>query len=231
MLAEIRKELKKNADPKKAKDCLWFFKTGKGEYGEGDRFVGIITPILRKLSKKYKDLELKDIQKLLDSPIHEYRSLALMILCLQFDKADEKKQKKIYEFYLSNTRNINNWDLVDISCHKIVGKYLYGKDRSKLYELACSDNLWEKRISIISTAYFISMNDFEDTLRIAEALLHDKHDLIHKAVGWMLREIGKRDQKVEEEFLDRYSKVMPRTMLRYSIEKFSDKKRKHYMKK
>jgi len=169
---------------------------------------------------------LLDIQKLLDSKIHEHRLVGLLILV---DKYEKSNNKEIVDFYLANTKNINNWDLVDLTAHKILGHYLLDKDRTLLYNLARSNDLWEKRISIISTFYFIKNNDFKDALKISEILLNDKHDLIHKAVGWMLREIGKRDQKAEEKFLKKYYKKMPRTMLRYAIEKFDEKKRKAYL--
>jgi 3-methyladenine DNA glycosylase AlkD len=230
-LEDLVGEMKKLANPKKAKDLSRFFKTGKGEYGEGDIFLGLVVPQQRQLSKKYQDLSLKDLQILLSSKIHEQRLVALMILVLKSAKAKEKEQKEIVNFYLKNTKRINNWDLVDLSCHHILGKYFFNKDRKIFYKLARSKNLWEKRISVISTFDFIRNNQFEDSLKIAEILLHDKHDLIHKAVGWMLREIGKRDQKVEEEFLKKHYQTMPRTMLHYAIEKFPEPKRQFYLKK
>jgi 3-methyladenine DNA glycosylase AlkD len=207
-----------------------FFKTGKGEYGEGDIFLGIVVPKLRKISEEYKHLQLQDLQILLNSNVHEKRLISLFILVLKYQKASDEEREKIYDFYLKNTRNINNWDLVDLSAHQIVGEYLFDKDRKKLYELAKSSNLWEKRIAIISTFYFIREEQFEDSLKIGEILMNDKHDLIHKAVGWMLREIGKRDFKVEEEFVKKYCKIMPRTMLRYAIEKFPEELRLKYLK-
>ena len=233
MLTQLKKELKRHSNPEKAKLLSRFFKTGKGEYGEGDVFIGLTVPEQRAIAKNYYDMSLKDLQSLLNTKIHEYRLTALFILMYQYSKADDKEKKKIYDFYLRNTKNINNWDLIDLSSHKIVGDYLlfYSSEKKVLYKLARSKSLWEKRISIISTAKFISENKFEDTLRISEILLNDTHDLIHKAVGWMLREIGKRYQAVEEKFLKKYYKKMPRTMLRYSIERFDEKKRKFYMKK
>jgi len=224
---DVKQELKKLADPKQAKLLQGFFKTGKGEYGEGDIFLGIKVPIQRKVAKQFKELELKEIQELIDSKIHEHRLVGLLILV---DKYEKNPNKRIVDFYLSNTININNWDLVDLTSHKILGHYLLDKDRSILYELAKSNDLWEKRISMISTAAFINKKDFKETLKIAEILLHDKHDLIHKAVGWMLREVGKKDQEVEENFLKKHYKTMPRTMLRYAIEKFEETKRKAYLK-
>ncbi len=238
MLSELFQELKKSADPEKAKNLKWFFKTGKGEYGEGDQFLGITVPRLQAISKKYQDLELKDLQKLLDSKIHEHRLSALMILRFKYAKTlrlpIEKRVaqgKEIVQFYLKNTKKINNWDLVDLSCHYILGDWLLNKDRKILYKLARSKNLWERRISIITTFAFIRENQFADTLKISEIFLNDKHDLIHKAVGWMLRELGKRDKKTEVDFLNKHYKAMPRTMLRYAIEKFSEKERKFYLAK
>jgi 3-methyladenine DNA glycosylase AlkD len=225
-LIQLKKELKKLADPRQAEILQGFFKTGKGKYGEGDIFLGIKVPEQRKVADKFEDLSLEDLEKLLDSKIHEHRMSALFILIKQYEKADEEYKKEIFNFYLKNTKNINNWDLVEI-----VGDYLLNKPRSILYKLAKLNNLWERRIAIISTWIFIRNNEFDDTLKIAKILLNDKHDLIHKAVGWMLREVGKRDQKVEEEFLKKYYLKMPRTMLRYAIERFSEKKRKFYLEK
>jgi 3-methyladenine DNA glycosylase AlkD len=231
MIKHIIKELENSGSPKRAKHSLRFFKTGPGQYGEGDLFYG--TTEMRSVAKKYRDISLDDVQELLKNRYHECRLVALLILVEKYEHAKtDAEKKKIYEMYLSNTKFINNWDLVDLSAHKIVGEYLYNKDdkdRIILYKLAKSEELWEKRISIISTFYFIYREDFKYSLKISEILLKDKHDLIHKAVGWMLREIGKRDQNVEEEFLKKHYKVMPRTMLRYAIEKFDDRKKKYYM--
>jgi 3-methyladenine DNA glycosylase AlkD len=238
MLSQLIRELQRAADPEKAKNLEWFFKTGKGEYGEGDKFLGITVPNLRTISKKYQNLELNDLQKLLDNKFHEHRLSALMILRFKYAKTlrlpIEKRVaqgKAIVSFYLKNTKKINNWDLVDLSCHYILGNWLLDKDRKILYQLARSKNLWEKRISIITTFAFVDEDQFTDSLKIGEILLNDKHDLIHKAVGWVLREIGKKDKKTETDFLDKYYKIMPRTMLRYAIEKFSDKERKFYLNK
>ena len=230
-LTQLKKELKKLANPKQAEVLQRFFKTGKGEYGEGDIFLGIKVPVQREAADKFQELSLKDIEKLLDSKIHEHRMMALFVLIKQYKKADENTKKIIFDFYLKNTKNINNWDLVDLSTPKIVGDYLLDKPRSVLYKLAQSKNLWERRIAIISTWIIIRNNEFDDTLKIAKILLNDKHDLIHKAVGWMLREVGKRDQKLEEEFLQKHYSKMPRVMLRYAIEKFDEKKRKFYLNK
>ena len=235
-LVNFKKELRKISDPRQAKVLRRFFKTRKGEYGEGDIFLGVKVPDQRKVADKFQELSLKDLEKLLSSKIHEYRMSALFILIKQYEKANEQEKKKIFNFYLKNTKNINNWDLVDISAPKIVGDFLLDKykegDMSTcrlLYKLAKSNNLWERRIAIISTVVFIRNNKFKDTLKISKILLEDKHDLIHKAVGWMLREVGKRDQKVEEEFLKKYYSKMPRVMLRYAIERFEEKKRKFYL--
>lgn len=239
-LKSLTAELNQNANPAKAKILSGFFKTGKGQYGEGDIFLGLTAPVERSISKKYSSLSFSDIQKLLDSKIHEYRLTGLVILTLKYnsinkEKIDVKekswKQKEIFDFYLSNTKNINNWDLVDVTCPQIVGEYLLRRtnERKILYRLANSKDLWEKRISIISTLSFIRNNEFEDTIKISEILMNDKHDLIHKAVGWMLREVGKRDEKTEKEFLNKHAAHMPRTMLRYAIEKFDDKTRKKYL--
>lgn len=229
MLTQLKKDLHKLNNPQKAKFLARYFKTGKGEYAEGDVFLGITVPEQRKIAKKYPSLNLKDLQKLLNSKIHEERLVSLMILRIKYLKAGAQKRKEIYEFYLNNTRNINNWDLIDLSSGEIVGDYLLDKDKAILYKLAKSKSIWEKRIAMLATYPYIKSGNFKDALKIAQILLHDRHDLIQKAVGWMLRETGKRDQKVEEEFLKKYYKMMPRTMLRYAIEKFDKKKRKFYL--
>ena len=236
MLDSFKREMQKLKNPKKAKLLQRYFKTGKGEYADGDVFLGIIVPEQRKAAKKY-DLSLDELQKLLSSKIHEYRLTALFILVDKYKEADEKLKKEIVDFYLKNTKNINNWDLVDLSAPNILGDYLVTSkhsmqlpDRKILYKLANSHHLWEKRIAILSCFAFIRKNQFDDSLKIAEILLKDKHDLIHKALGWMLREIGKRDLKAEEKFLARHCAAMPRTMLRYAIEKFDERKRAFYLK-
>jgi len=230
MIKEIKKEFKKLSNSEQAKHLQKYFKTGKGEYGEGDLFLGIRVPIIRKIAKKYSNLSISDAAEFLKSPFHEERLFALIVLVEIFRKKNKENKEKIYELYLSNTGYINNWDLVDVSAHHIVGEYLFNRDKKPIYILARSESIWERRISIMSTLYFITNNDFNDTLKIAEVLLKDKEDLIQKAVGWMLREIGKRDPEAEEEFLGKYYKDMPRTMLRYAIEKFSEEKRKSYLK-
>jgi 3-methyladenine DNA glycosylase AlkD len=229
MLDQVKRDLQQLSNPEKAEKLSSFFKTGKGQYGEGDIFLGIPVPEQRKVAKRYRDLPLNDLQILLSSKIHEHRLTALLILISKYAKADDSGKEEIYNFYLKNTENINNWDLVDVSAPKIIGEYLSNKDKSILYKLAKSEDLWERRISILSTFKFIRVNDFEDALNISQLLLNDKHDLIHKAVGWMLREIGKRNQEIEEQFLRKHSKQMPRTMLRYAIEKFDENKRKFYL--
>jgi len=225
----IQKELRQLADPETAVQSLRFFKTGKGEYGEGDLFLGIRVPVLRKRAKQYHDIPLAVSGELLKSEYHEERLFALIVLVEQFKKSGPDQAEAIYHLYLEYTQYINNWDLVDISAAHIVGAFLYKRDRQPLYDLAVSKELWERRISIISTFYFIRCNEFGDTLNISKRLLKDKEDLIHKAVGWMLREIGKRNLKTEEVFLKKYYQKMPRTMLRYAIEKFDEEKRKNYL--
>jgi 3-methyladenine DNA glycosylase AlkD len=229
MLNQIKSDLLQLSNPEKAKNLSRYFQTGKGQYGEGDVFLGIPVPEQRRIAKRYLNLPLDDIQELLSSEIHEHRLTALLILVSKYGKADNPGKEEIFSFYLKNTENINNWDLVDLTAPKIVGDYLFNKDTSILFKLAKSKNLWERRIAVLSTFRFIDNNDFEDALSIAKLLLHDKHDLIHKAVGWMLREIGKRDQEIEERFLSKYHMQMPRTMLRYAIEKFEENKRKFYL--
>lgn len=231
MLNKLKNQIKKKSNSKKAKTFQRFFKTGPGEYGEGDIFLGIDVPTSRRIAKEFQCVKLVEIQKLIKSKNHEERFIALLISILQYKKGDEDEKKSIYSFYLKNTKYINNWDLVDVSAHHIIGDYLYDKEKEVLFKLAKSENLWEKRISIISTWYYIRQNRFDETLKISKILLNDDHDLIHKAVGWMLREVGKKDLKVEEDFLKKYHKKMPRTMLRYAIEKFPEAKRKSYLMK
>lgn len=225
-LITLQKDIKKLENPERAEHSLRFFKTGKGEYGEGDIFLGLSNPQMHVLAKKYRDLNYVDLQKLLNSKYHEYRLTALFIMELQFKKNPEN----IFKLYCQNTKRINNWDLVDCSAPHITGDYLLDHDRKILYQWAESKNLWERRIAMMSCFAFIRERDYVDTLKLAEILLHDPHDLMHKAVGWMLREIGKRDLVVEEKFLQKFYKKMPRTMLRYAIEKFSENKRQYYLK-
>jgi len=230
---ELTKELHSLADPERATTFARFFKSGPGQYGEGDLFLGIMVPTAHKLvSKYYLQLDLADIDKLIGSPYHEVRLVALLMLVKKYEKTKLDTEKiKIYEYYLDHRQFINNWDLVDLSTPKIVGDYLLTHTRGVLYRLSSSENLWERRISIMATFAFIRAGEFEDTLKLSRMLLHDPHDLIHKAVGWMLREMGKKDKMTLLNFLNDYARVMPRTMLRYAIEKLSDKERKYYLKK
>lgn len=227
----IHKAILAKANKEKAAISARFFKTGPGEYGEGDIFVGIIVPEAREIARQFRDVPMPDIKKLLRSTIHEERIIALFILIFQYQKATPGQQKNIVDWYLAHTRYINNWDLVDCSAHKILGAYLLDKPKKILKTLARSPLIWERRIAIITTYAFIQKNHFDPTLDMAQILLNDTHDLIHKAVGWMLREVGKKSQKTEENFLQKYYQYMPRTMLRYAIEKFPPAKKAFYMKK
>jgi 3-methyladenine DNA glycosylase AlkD len=224
-----QKRLRTFASPEQAAILSRFFKTGPGQYGEGDKFIGVKVPTMRKVAREFKNLLLSEVECLLHSDIHEERLLALVILVGQFEKGDDAIKKRIYNLYLANTCFINNWDLVDLSAPQIIGGYLQNRSRKPLDRLAKSKSLWERRISILATFYFIRAGDFADTIRIAKLSLDDKEDLIHKAVGWMLREVGKRDVAVLEEFLVKHCGVMPRTMLRYAIERFPEVKRREYM--
>lgn len=227
---DISRELRELAEPKRAETHQRFFKTGKGEYGEGDMFLGIRVPHVRKLVKEFRGLSLNDTKKLLHSRWHEERMFALLALVDSFKKADGKLGKDIYDLYMGSTQWINNWDLVDLSAPQISGAWLFDRDRKPLHEFAESNDLWKRRIAIISTQHFIRKNDYTDTLAISEKLLEDNHDLIHKAVGWMLREVGNRNLEAEEKFLGKHYMSMPRTMLRYAIEKFPEEKRQKYLK-
>jgi len=230
MLEEIRERMSGIKDDAHAQVLRRFFKTGPGEYGEGDVFIGIRVPHLRSLARDYERLGLQSALELLKSPIHEERLLALLILVRAYKKHDEVLQGRIYRLYLENTGFINNWDLVDSSAEHIPGAYLYSRTRKPLVKLAASGSLWERRIAVMATFHFIRKFEYGETLRIIEGLLKDKEDLIHKACGWMLREIGKRDADVEESFLEEHCRNMPRTMLRYAIERFPEKKRQRYLK-
>jgi len=225
----IKTRLRQFANKEKAKLLQGFFKTGPGDYGEGDIFLGVMVPNIRKVTKEFQSVPLNEVVTLLASSYHEERLLALLILVRQFSQGDDARKKKIYGLYLRNTQYINNWDLVDLSAPNIVGAYLLDKDREKLFVFARSTDLWKRRIAILATFQFIKQNDFVDSLRIARMLLTDDHDLIHKAVGWMLREIGKRDMATEEQFLKQHYKIMPRTMLRYAIERLPEAKRLRYL--
>jgi len=227
---DIQKRLKKLGNPEHAAISQKFFKTGPGEYGEGDVFIGIRVPVLRKLVMEFKDLPASEVEILLRSPIHEERLLAILLFVRIFKNGDDDVKKDIYDLYLKSTEFINNWDLVDASAEHIVGAYLLDKDKAPLYRLAQSKALWERRISIMATFHFLKHHEFSETIKICNMLLSDRHDLIHKATGWMLREIGKRDLKIEEKYLKALYKKMPRTMLRYAIEKFPENKRQRYLK-
>jgi 3-methyladenine DNA glycosylase AlkD len=229
-VADIKNEMRKLANKKIAEHSQRFFKTGKGQYGEGDIFLGIRVPVLRKIAKKFRRISLAEVSKLLESKFHEERLLSILMLVNLFKSGDEDDQELIYELYLDKTKFINNWDIVDISAGNIVGAFLFEKDKAPLYRLVFSENLWERRIAIVATFYFIRNDEFDDTLKIAEILFTDKEDLIHKAVGWMLREVGKRVIEIEEEFLEEHYLKMPRTMLRYAIERFPETRRKMYLK-
>jgi 3-methyladenine DNA glycosylase AlkD len=226
----LQTKLKKLANKGQAEILQRFFKTGPGEYGEGDIFIGVKVPQLRQLAKEYGDISLNGCSRLLSSKIHEERMLALLILIKKFTPGDETAKTTIYQFYMRNIKHINNWDLVDLSAPHIAGAYLLNRSKKELHVLAKSNNLWKRRIAIISTFNFIKSNQFSETINLSKMLLADKEDLMHKAVGWMLREVGKRDMKTEEEFLKTHYKKMPRTMLRYAIEKFPEGKRQQYLK-
>jgi 3-methyladenine DNA glycosylase AlkD len=227
---EISARLRQLGDPEKARFLQRFFKTGPGEYAEGDRFIGLKVPQVRLLLREYRGLTPTDALPLLMSPIHEERLFALLALVRCFEKGYQATREQVYTLYLANTNHINNWDLVDISAPQIVGGFLLERERGPLDLLARSASLWERRIAIMATFTFIRQSQFGDTLRIARLLLHDREDLIHKAAGWMLREVGKREPAVEEGFLKEHCRVMPRTMLRYAIEKFPEEKRQMYLK-
>jgi 3-methyladenine DNA glycosylase AlkD len=230
--ASIRDELKAMSDPEKARVLLRFFKTGPGEYGAGDRFLGVITPKVRKVVKANWATPPGEIRKLIRSSFHEERLAALLIMVEKFHRGDSAQKRQVFDLYLANTAFINNWDLVDLTAPHIVGAYLADKDTAVLTRLAYSKSLWERRIAMLATFHFIREGDAREALRIAELLLKDNHDLIHKAVGWMLREVGKRcSLDLERRFLDAHAVGMPRTMLRYAIERFPEKLRLQYLQK
>jgi len=228
-LAALRKRLRDVGDPDDAVFLQRFFKTGPGQYGEGDSFLGIRVPMTRSLSREFASLSIADTEKLLHDKWHEARLLALVLLANRYERADQAEREKIFRVYLANTDRVNNWDLVDLSAPNIVGAHVENRPRALLDKLAKSKSLWERRIAIVSTHWLIRRDQFDDTLRISTALLGDTHDLIHKAVGWMLREVGKRDERVLKQYLDEHAHHMPRTALRYSIERMSPAMRKHYM--
>ncbi len=226
---QVKTELSKLSDPEHAMKLQGFFKTDKGEYGEGDIFLGVRVPDQRRIAKKYKNIPLTSVIELLQSGIHEHRLTALFILTEQFNKGDEETRQRIVDLYLSNAAYVNNWDLVDSSAHKILGAWLVDKARDVLYEMAESESLWERRISVISTFAFINRGDLADALALARALIDDGHDLIHKASGWVLREVGKKNQSALETFLLEHYEKMPRTMLRYAIERLPEERKRFYM--
>lgn len=226
---DLENKILKLANKEKAKLLSRYFKTAKGQYGEGDVFLGLTVPLQRQLAKDYTHLSFSDLQKLLNSKYHEFRLIALIILVNKFNQGQKLEKKDVVEFYIKNLKNINNWDLVDLSCYNIIGAYLFDKDRDILYKLANSKHLWSKRVAIVSSLYFIRRNDLNDIFKLSTILLSDEHDLIHKAVGWMLREAGKKDQPRLEKFLLLNRKQINRTTWRYSIEKFSPDKKKYFM--
>lgn len=229
---DVIKALEEIADPEIAEHSGRFFKSGPGEYGEGDKFLGIRVPKQRAIAKKYKKLPLDEVSELLQSDFHEVRLTAIFILVYKYEKASPNEQEEIYQFYMNHLEGVNNWDLVDSSAKYIAGHFLYeyGKDRSILYKLSDSDELWKRRVAIMTTFYFVDQSDFNLTFELAEKYLNDSEDLIHKACGWMLREIGKQDEKMLRNFLDQNYHDMPRTMLRYAIEKLNEPVRQMYLK-
>jgi 3-methyladenine DNA glycosylase AlkD len=226
---KIQKYLRQFASKEKARVLQGFFKTGPGQYGEGDKFLGVVVPDIRRTVKEFGDAPLPEVLKLLRSSFHEERLLALLLMVQKFEKGDDDTRKRIYTLYLKNTKFINNWDLVDLSAPKIVGPWLDRSSRSLLYRFVRSKNLWERRIAILATFPYIRKGDFVDALALSETLLSDDHDLMHKAVGWMLREVGKKDVAALEGFLRKHHGHMPRTALRYAIERFPEAKRKKYL--
>lgn len=231
---DVAREINKHKNKKKSIILASFFKTGKGQYGEGDVFLGLAVPVSRQIASKYQETNFESLENLLKSEYHEYRLIGLLILIFKYEGGDEKDKKEVFEFYLKNLEAVNNWDLVDLTVPKIIGRYLWenkAESRKFLYDLVRSKNLWQRRIAILATFYFIKNKDFEDTLKIARILLKDEEDLIHKAVGWMLREMGKRNESFLIDFLDKHTLEMPRTMLRYAIEKLPPAKRLYYLKK
>lgn len=227
--ARVQRELRTLADPEKARHLRRFFKTGEGEYGEGDNFLGINVPAQRTIAKKYRNVPLSEVSVLVRAAYHEERLIGLLILTYRYPRASEKEKEEIFNFYMAHTSWINNWDLVDVTAPKIVGPWLENRHKGILYEMAGSENLWHRRIAILSTLHFIRCHDFEDTVKLAHLLINDTHDLIHKAVGWMLREAGKRNPALLVSFLDKHHHQMPRTMLRYAIERLPEEQRKSYL--
>lgn len=229
--SQIIDRLSQLGNPEIAAHSSRFFKTGPGQYGEGDRFLGIRVPVIRKKVRAFQDISLETTLEILKSAFHEARLFALLVMVRKYTRSKSMNEKRdLYRMYLDNTRHINNWDLVDTTAEHIPGAYLFTRSRKPLYRLARSASLWERRIAIMSTFYFIRRMDFADTLNLCEKLLSDREDLIHKATGWMLREVGNRDREKEQTFLNKHCTEMPRAMLRYAIEKFPEDKRRHYLK-
>lgn len=229
-LLNLQTEVRELSDPVIAEHSARFFKTGKGDYGEGDQFLGIRVPHLRQLARKYRSEAMKDVLQVLKSPFHEERLLALFMMVDRFKRTKDNDLKtEIYQSYLNHTDYINNWDLVDSSAYHIAGVYLFDKNRDALDALSLSRNLWERRIAIIATLHFIRHEQYDDTLRISHNLIQDSEDLIHKAVGWMIREVGNRDRSAQNKFLAQHYKTMPRTMLRYAIEKYDEHERRQLL--
>ncbi|MET0396374.1 MAG: DNA alkylation repair protein [Longimicrobiaceae bacterium] len=228
-LDHVRARLREHANPQDALGALRYFKTGPGEYGEGDVFIGVRVPVLRRLARELRALAPEDAAELLRSPVHEERLLALLLLVGAYGRGDDAQRGRVFELYMAHTRYVDNWDLVDSSAPDVVGAHLAGRDRSLLDRLAASDSVWERRIAIVATLHFIRRGEFADTLRVAALLLRDRHDLVHKAVGWMLREAGKRDRAALEGFLREHCREMPRTMLRYAIERFPEPQRRAWL--
>lgn len=229
--AFVLSEILSMANPEKATFLQRFFKTGPGQYAEGDVFLGLVVPLTRSIAKANKQTPLSELQLLMESEYHEARLCALLIVMEQFKKASQTERKALFDFYIKNASRINNWDLVDVTCPHVVGVYLLDKDRSLLYELAESDNLWEQRIAMVSTVTFIRSREYADTLALAERLMTHTHDLMHKAVGWMLREVGKKDRATLTDFLEQYATQLPRTALRYAIEHYPEEQRQYFLKK
>jgi Predicted DNA alkylation repair enzyme len=228
---EIIAELERYINPQKREFLPYFFKTGKGQYGEGDKFLGIVVPDIKLVARKFRETSFDEIAILLNSEYHECRMCALLLLVERFKKSNESDREQIYNFYLSNTKRVNNWDLVDLSGPYIVGEYLKNRSREDLYRLAASSVLWEQRIAVVATATLIRNDDFIDIIKLSELLLHHSHDLMHKAIGWMLREMGKRNKELLLDFLEKHYNEMPRTMLRYSLEKLTSEERAYFMKR
>ena len=228
--AKVKRELREKRNPEKAAFYPRFFKAGPGEYGEGDKFIGVVVPDQRKIARQFRDLELPEVRKLLDDSFHECRLTGLLILVIQYERAnDDAERREVHDFYVRHFDRVNNWDLVDATAHKILGPQSEFDDRSTIHKFSQSGSMWRQRAAVIATLHFIKQDDFADTMTFCEQFLDHPHDLIHKATGWMLREVGKRDEAVLRAFLDEHAGTMPRTMLRYAIEKLPESRRKRYL--